>query len=54
MGTPVMFASAPTPDGQWYAMRVRANGSISGVIPGLFESKTASDANAKRDLGSKE
>jgi len=50
MGTP-MFASAPTSEGRWFAVRVRANGMIGGVIPGLFESKAAADENAKRDVG---
>ena len=51
MGPP-MYASAPTGDGRWYAVRVRPNGRIGGIIPGLFESKSASDANAKREVGS--
>jgi hypothetical protein len=50
MGTP-MYASAPTADGRWYAVRIRPNGQIGGVIPGLFDSKTAADANAKCEVG---
>lgn len=50
MGTP-MFASAPTSDGQWYAMVVRMNGTISGVIPGIFATKAAADDNARRYVG---
>ena len=51
MGPPMMFASAPTSDGQWYAVRVRPNGRIVDQIPGLFESKATSDINAKRYVG---
>lgn len=50
MGTP-MFASAPTSEGQWYAVRVRANGMICGTVPGFFETKSESDDNAKRQVG---
>lgn len=51
MGSP-MYASAPTADGRWFAVRVRPNGQIGGVIPGLFGTKAASDENAKRIIGS--
>lgn len=51
MGPP-MYASAPTADGRWYALRVRPNGQIAGVIPGYFDSKSASDSNAQRQVGS--
>jgi len=47
MGTP-MFASAPTADGQWYAVRVTSQGVIRGIIPGLFGSKAESDDSARR------
>jgi hypothetical protein len=50
MGSP-MFASAPTSDGQWYAMLVRLNGTIGGTIPGTFATKVASDDNARRYVG---
>lgn len=50
MGTP-MFASAPTADGRWFAIRIHPNGTIAGVIPGLFDSKSGADAHAKRDVG---
>ena len=51
MGTPMMFASAPTSDGQWYGIRVRLDGTIVDKIPGLFGSKVESDENAKRYVG---
>lgn len=50
MGTP-MFASAPTRDGQWYAMLVTLKGAIIDVIPGVFASKADADANARRFIG---
>lgn len=50
MGKP-MYASAPTADGWWYAVRVYSNGAFAGVVPGLFDSKAAADANAERDVG---
>jgi hypothetical protein len=50
MGPPI-YASAPTADGRWYAVRLHPNGRISGVIPGLFDSKAAADSNAKREVG---
>jgi hypothetical protein len=46
-----MFASAPTADGRWYAVRIRPKGLIMGVIPGLFGTKADSDSNAKREVG---
>lgn len=48
MGLPMMFASAPTSDDQWFGMRVREGGFIVDLIPGLFETKAASDDNAQR------
>lgn len=50
MGSP-MYASVPTGDGQWYAIRICSKGWIAYVIPGLFATKIASDENAKRALG---
>lgn len=50
MGTP-MFASAPTSEGQWYSVMVRQNGTIAGVIPGVYATKAAADENAKREVG---
>ena len=50
MGTP-MYASAPTADGRWYAVRVSPGGLICGVIPGLFGSKPAAEENARRQIG---
>jgi len=47
MGTP-MFASAPTCDGQWYAILVTLKGTINSVIPGVFASKAEADKNARR------
>jgi len=48
----LMYASAPTADRRWYAVRVcPVTGQIGGVIPGVFDSKVASDVNAKRELG---
>lgn len=47
MGTP-MFASAPTCNGQWYAMLVTLGGTIIRIIPGVFASKAESDENARR------
>jgi hypothetical protein len=46
-----MFASAPTSEGQWYAMLVRLNGTIGSVIPGVFASKAQADENARRYIG---
>ena len=50
MGMP-MYASTPTADGRWYAVLIRPNGWVNGVVPGQFGSKEAADANAKRELG---
>jgi hypothetical protein len=50
MGSP-MFASAPTCDGQWYAMIVNLTGKITRVIPGVFASKAEADENARRYVG---
>jgi hypothetical protein len=46
-----MFASAPTCDGQWYAMLVTLKGTIAVVIPGVFASKSEADENARRFIG---
>ena len=48
-----MFASASTSDGQWFAVRIRPNGHIQAVIPGLYKSRIASDEYARRFLGLK-
>jgi len=48
MAQPMMFASAPTSDGHWFAVRVHASGTIADTIPGLFETKVACEQNAKR------
>jgi len=50
MGPPI-FASAPTADGRWFAVRVRPSGQIRDVIPGLFDTKAQCDSNAKREVG---
>jgi hypothetical protein len=50
MGPP-LYASVPTADGKWYAVRIRPNGWIGGIIPGRFDSKAASDQNAQREVG---
>jgi len=47
----MMFASAPTSDGQWYAVRLRPDGRIVDQIPGLFENKAAADGNARHFVG---
>ena len=50
MGKP-MFASAPTTDGQWYAMILTLRGTILAVIPGMFASKAEADEHARRYIG---
>lgn len=50
MGPP-MHASAPTVDGKWYAVLVCPDGQINRVVPGLFDTKEASDSNAKWYVG---
>jgi len=50
MGSP-LFASAPTCDGQWYAVLVTLSGTILRVIPGVFASKADADENARRYIG---